>query len=65
MFRAVRGMAILRGRDYVIPDDVKELAYAVLAHRLILSPAARMRGVHSRQVIDGLLESVAVPGANR
>ena len=65
MFRAVRSMAILRGRDYVIPDDVKELAYAVLAHRLILSPAARMRGVHSSQVIDGLLESVAVPGATR
>ena len=65
MFRAVRGMAILRGRDYVIPDDVKELAYAVLAHRLILSPAARMRGLHTGQVIDGLLESVAVPGASR
>ena len=64
MFRAVRGMAILRDRDYVIPDDVKELAYAVLAHRLILSPAARMRGLHTRQVIDGLLESVAVPGVS-
>ena len=63
MFRAARGMAILRDRDYVIPDDVKELAYAVLAHRLILSPAARMRGLHNRQVIDGLLESVSVPGA--
>ena len=65
MFRAVRGMAILRDRDYVIPDDVKELAYAVLAHRLILSPAARMRGMHTGQVIDGLLESVAVPGVSR
>lgn len=65
MFRAVRGMAILRNRDYVIPDDVQELAHAVLAHRLILSPAARMRGLHTGQVIDGLLESVAVPGANR
>ncbi len=65
MFRAVRGMAILRDRDYVIPDDVKELAYAVLAHRLILSPAARMRGLHTRLVIDGLLESVAVPGVSR
>lgn len=65
MFRAVRGMAILRDRDYVIPDDVKELAYAVLAHRLILSPAARMRGLHTGQVIDGLLESVAVPGVSR
>ena len=65
MFRAVRGMAILRDRDSAIPDDVKELAYAVLAHRLILSPAARMRGLHTGQVIDGLLESVAVPGVSR
>ena len=64
MFRAVRAMAIFRDRDYVIPDDVKELAYAVLAHRLILSSAARMRGLQTRQVIDGLLESVAVPGAS-
>ena len=65
MFRAVRGMAILQDRDYVIPDDVRDLAYAVLAHRLILSPSARMRGLQARQVIDGLLETVAVPGATR
>ena len=65
MFRAVRAMAIMRDRDYAIPDDVQDLAYAVIAHRLILSPAARMRGLQARQVIDGLLESVAVPGANR
>ena len=65
MFRAVRGIAILRDRDYVIPDDVKELAYAVLAHRLILSPSARMRGLHARQVISSLLESVPIPGINR
>jgi MoxR-like ATPase len=65
MFRAVRGMAIMRDRDYVIPDDVQELAHAVLAHRMILSPAARMRGLQTLQVIDGLLESVAVPGANQ
>ena len=65
MFRAVRGMAIMRDRDYVIPDDVQELAHAVLSHRLILSPSARMRGLQTVQVIDGLLESVAVPGANR
>jgi MoxR-like ATPase len=65
MFRAARGLAIMRDRDYVIPDDVKELAYAVLGHRLILAPSARMRGLHTAQVIDGLLESVAVPGATR
>ena len=65
MFRAARGLALLRDRDYVIPDDVKELAYAVLAHRLILSPSARMKGLHTRQVISNLLESVPVPGTNR
>ena len=64
MFRAVRAMAILQERDYVIPDDVKDLAYAVLGHRLILSSSARMRGLQTRQVLDGLLETVAVPGAS-
>ena len=63
MFRAARGLAILRDRDYVIPDDIKELAYAVLAHRLILSPSARMRGLHIGKVISNLLESVPIPGA--
>ncbi len=65
MFRAARGLAMLRDRDYVIPDDVKELAYPVLAHRLILSPSARMRGWHTRQVISNLLESVPIPDTNR
>ena len=65
LFRASRGLAIMRDRDYVIPDDVKELAHAVLCNRLILSPSARMRGLQTAQVIDGLLESVAVPGATR
>ena len=65
MFRAVRALAILRDRDYVIPDDVKDLAYPVLAHRLILSSSARMQGVQTGQVLDGLLESVAIPGASR
>ena len=65
MFRAVRALALIQDRDYVIPDDVKDLAHAVLAHRLILAPSARMRGLQTRQVIDGLLESVAVPGSSR
>ena len=64
MFRAVRAMAILQDRDYVIPDDVKDLAYAVLGHRLILSSSARMRGLQTSQVLDGLLETVSVPGAS-
>jgi MoxR-like ATPase len=65
MFRVVRAMALIQDRDYVIPDDVKDLAYAVLAHRMILAPSARMRGLQTRQVIDGLLEAVPVPGSSR
>ena len=65
MFRAVRALALIQDRDYVVPDDVKDLAYAVLAHRLILAPSARMRGLQTRQIIDGLLELVPVPGSSR
>ena len=65
MFRAVRAMALLQDRDYVIPDDVKDIAYSILGHRLILATSARMRGQQTRQVVDGLLESVPVPGASR
>ncbi|MDA1129070.1 MAG: MoxR family ATPase [Chloroflexi bacterium] len=65
MFRAVRALALIQDRDYVIPDDVKGLAHAVLAHRMILAPSARMRGLKTGQVIDGLLELVPVPGTSR
>ena len=64
MFRAVRAMALIQDRDYVIPDDVKDLAYSVLGHRMILAPSARMRGLQTRQVIEGLLELVPVPGSS-
>ena len=64
LFRAVRALALIQDRDYVVPDDVKDLAYAVVAHRMILAPAARMRGLQTRQIIDGLLELVPVPGSS-
>ena len=47
LFRASRALGLIRGRDYVLPDDVKELAPAVLSHRIVLTPAARMRGVRA------------------
>ena len=64
MFNAVRAWAGIRGRSYVTPDDVKHLAEPTLAHRIIVTPAARMRGVESRQVVRDLLATVPVPGAN-
>ena len=63
LFRTGRALALLRGRDYVLPDDIKELAVAVLAHRIVLTPAARMRGVLPERVVEELLNSVPVPGA--
>lgn len=60
--RASQGLALLRDRDFVLPDDVKELAGPVLAHRLIISPAARLREVTAREVLGEVLAQVPVPG---
>ncbi len=63
LYNSARAWAALQGRDYVIPDDVKDLAEPSLAHRLIMSPAARMKNVDSRLVVRELLTSTPVPGA--
>ena len=65
LFRAGRALALVQDRDYVLPDDIKALAPSVTAHRIILSPSARMRGVRAVDVIAELLEEVPVPGATR
>jgi len=65
LFRAARAMALVLDRDYVIPDDINTLASAVMAHRIILSPSARMRGVRSTDVVADILNTVPVPGATR
>ncbi len=65
MFRMARAYALVQNRDYVIPDDVQALAHGVMGHRIILSPAARMRRLQPREVIDRLLETVPIPGAAR
>jgi MoxR-like ATPase len=63
LYRGGQARAALEGRDYVIPDDVKALARPMLAHRLIISPSARIKDVDSTAVIDELLDTVPVPGA--
>jgi MoxR-like ATPase len=65
LFRASRALALVRDRDFVMPDDVKLLAPSVIAHRIVLSPSARMRGIQSTDVINELINTVAVPGATR
>jgi len=63
LFRASQALALLRGRDYVIPDDVKELAVVVMGHRVIVASAASMSGVDGCQIVGDVLEHVAVPYA--
>jgi MoxR-like ATPase len=58
---AARVLAALHGRDFVTPDDLKEMAEPVLSHRLALKPEAQIEGVLVEQVIEQLLASVEVP----
>lgn len=63
LYRTSQALAAMRGRGYVIPDDVKLLTKPTLAHRIIVTPAARVRAITSTVVLDEILQSVAVPGA--
>jgi MoxR-like ATPase len=58
---AVRARAVLEGRGYVLPDDVKALAEPVLAHRMVLTTDARIRDRRAEEVLDDVLETVPVP----
>jgi len=61
LFRAARAAAVLSGRDYVLPDDVKTMAPYVLIHRLILSSQARLRGRDAKEILADVLQRVPVP----
>ncbi|OGO36510.1 MAG: AAA family ATPase [Chloroflexi bacterium RBG_16_56_8] len=63
LYKTAQARAAISGRDYVIPDDIKALAESALPHRLIISPAARLKNVDPRLVVDELTHSVAVPGS--
>jgi MoxR-like ATPase len=56
LYRGSQAYAAMRGRDYVLPDDVKTLAPAILAHRCLLHPESALRGARVRDVINRLLE---------
>ena len=61
LLSGARAMAALRGRDFITPDDVKELAPAVLAHRVTLSPEAEMEGLDLTGLTRQIFERVEVP----
>jgi len=61
LMRTARALAFLDKRDYVIPDDVKRLAYPVLRHRIILQPRSIVRGLSAQDIVGHILKKVPVP----
>jgi len=61
LVRAAKALALLRGRDFVVPKDIKDLAVRVLAHRIMLAPDAKVHGVSAETVVERLLDTVPVP----
>lgn len=61
LFRTSQAMAAIRGRKYVLPDDVKRVAPSVMTHRLILRPESRLRKVTAEYTLSELIAEIAVP----
>jgi len=60
LIRCAQALAVMQGRDYVIPDDIKRLAPHCLAHRILVRPEARLQGIRGSDVIKSVLDSVPV-----
>ena len=61
LYQSAQAWAAIQGRDFVIPDDIKDMAPAVLSHRLIISPQAQLRGRTAAELVADIVESVPVP----
>ena len=63
LMRAGQALAALRGREYILPDDIKSLVCPVLAHRLILKEEDRLRGEDPEHILESLIHGIPVPAA--
>ena len=61
LFKTARASAAIDGRDYVIPDDIKNVALEVVSHRIVLKPESKIRGVTGRHITRKILSEVPVP----
>jgi MoxR-like ATPase len=63
LYRTAQARAAIIGREFVIPDDVKALAEATLAHRIIVGPNARIKDISASSIVQNILTMIPVPGA--
>jgi MoxR-like ATPase len=64
LFRAGQAYAALQGRSFVLPDDIQKLSTPILAHRVIVGPAARLRELSAERIVSEIVETLAVPGGD-
>ncbi len=62
LFRASQARAAIHGRDYVLPDDIKALATSILTHRMVIDPAARLRNITAKIIVEEIMRALPVPG---
>jgi len=61
LYKASQAFAAIEGRDFVIPDDIKKIAFPVLTHRLIIKPSSRTHNLVSEDIIKEILETIEIP----
>jgi MoxR-like ATPase len=61
LYRASKAWAYIKGREYVIPDDIQEMAVPVLAHRIIMNSGAKIKNISAAEVVDRAIMAVKVP----
>ncbi len=62
LYKGAQAMAAIRGRDYVVPEDVKDIAFSVLAKRVLIKSEFSAKGLHEIDVIGSILDKIEVPG---
>ena len=61
LIRAARARAVMYGRDYITPDDIKEVTLPAMRHRIALSPEMELEGMHSDRILQNILDKVPAP----
>ncbi|MCK5647312.1 MAG: AAA family ATPase, partial [Gammaproteobacteria bacterium] len=61
LIRAARACAVVDGRNFITPDDVKKITLPAMRHRIILSPEMELEGVHVDRVLENILEKIEAP----